>query len=122
MRKSQCGDPNVNCVHGNSENQKRDKEKIDKLFAEIAELSKSVACENPKEWDFIAIGSKACGGPTGFIAYSTKIDVTYYLAKVKEHEIAEKKYNLKWGIISDCAIIAPPVAIVCNKGEAELIY
>ena len=122
IRKPQCGDPNINCVFGNSATQKMDNEKLDRLYAEIIRLSKSRICKNPKEWDFIGVGSKACGGPAEYIAYSTKIDTICFLAKVKEHQIAEKKYNIKWGIYSDCAIVKAPTGITCSSGNVELIY
>jgi hypothetical protein len=45
---------------------------------------------------FTSIGSKACGGPTGFVAYSLKLNTTEFLDKVKKYTII-KKFNTKWG-------------------------
>ena len=114
-----CGDPNVNCIN---DQQQKELKILNKMLSEIQKTAVSIPCKNPEEWDFTAVGSKACGGPTGYIAYSTKINVSNFLTKVKEHKLAEKKYNIKWGVNSDCNAIPEPSGINCNNGKAELIY
>jgi hypothetical protein len=42
------------------------------------------------DWAFTSIGSKACGGPTGFVAYSLKLNTTEFLTKLKIHKLSEK--------------------------------
>src|SRR5699024_8797860 len=74
------------------------------------------------EWNFSSFGSKACGGPVGFIAYSTKIDVELFLEKVEKHKIEQKKFNEKWGIISDCSVPPEPTGVICKDGEPSFIY
>jgi hypothetical protein len=55
----------------------------------------SVNNENPADWNFTPIGSKACGGPTGFIAYSLKLNTTDFLDKVEKYT-PKKEFNNKW--------------------------
>ncbi|WP_010178873.1 DUF6970 domain-containing protein [Aquimarina agarilytica] len=102
--------------------QGEEREVLNKMLAELKEISESVVCENATEWDFTAVGSKACGGPNGFIAYSTKIDVKDFLAKVAKYTKAEDDFNKKWGVVSTCDVLVPPSTIVCNDGKAILVF
>lgn len=92
------------------------------LYNELYNLAYSEACSNVSDWTFTAFGSKACGGPQGYIAYSTKIDVASFLQKIEAYSDAEKAFNLKWGIVSDCAIANAPTSIECQNGFPTLIY
>jgi hypothetical protein len=47
---------------------------FDQLWAEINQLATSQNCTNASDWKFTPIGSKPCGGPMSYIAYSRKID------------------------------------------------
>ena len=53
------------------------------MFEEIETLAKSVVCENSDEWNFVSFGSKACGGPQGYIAYSGQINVENFFSDGK---------------------------------------
>ncbi|MEN8139573.1 MAG: hypothetical protein ABFR62_14220 [Bacteroidota bacterium] len=95
---------------------------LEERYAEILTLSQSVNCDNPDDWTFTAIGSKACGGPANYIAYSKKIDTTAFLNLVEEFTLAQAIYNVKWGIMSDCTVTPKPVGVDCKDGKAILIY
>jgi hypothetical protein len=45
-----------------------------------------------------SIGSKACGGPTGFVAYS-KLNTTEFLTKLKNTQIIRKN-SIRNGVIT----------------------
>ena len=47
---------------------------LQEMLSEIEDLAASEDCEDASEWTFTAYGSKACGCPIGYIAYSTNID------------------------------------------------
>ncbi len=91
-------------------------------FDEILKISESVKCEGGNDWKFTAIGSKACGGPSGYIAYSKSIDEAAFLQKVESYTAAVKTFNEKWGATSDCSLVTPPSAVGCEDGKAVLIY
>ena len=93
-----------------------------KLFDEISVLSYSISCTNSNDWTFTSYGRKACGGPKGYIAYSTQIDTVDFLQKIATYSQAEKDYNFKWGIISDCAIPNEPKSVTCKNGFPTLNY
>ncbi|SDS50525.1 hypothetical protein SAMN05216503_3276 [Polaribacter sp. KT25b] len=92
------------------------------LFNEIQNLSYSISCSDAADWNFVAYGSKACGGPKGYIAYSSKIDTTAFLQKIETYTQTEKDFNIKWGVISDCSITNPPTSVECQNGFPKLIY
>jgi len=95
---------------------------LDTLLAEIKEIAESVECQNANEWKFTAIGSKACGGPTGYIAYSEKIDETEFLELVDAYTKAMNDFNIKWGIFSTCDVEPAPKSVSCVDGKAVLNY
>jgi len=95
---------------------------LEKLLEEIKEIAENEVCENADEWKFTAIGSKACGGPTGFIAYSKKVDVADFLEKVENYTSAQNEFNIKWGIFSTCDVEPEPKGVSCVDGKAVLNY
>ena len=102
--------------------QEADHQNLMDLFNEISSLAYSESCNNSNDWTFTAYGSKACGGPQGFIPYATKIDVATFLQKVEEYNAAEDAFNKKWGIVSTCDILPQPKAVVCENGYPTLKY
>jgi len=88
------------------------------MFAEIKATAESIVCENAEDWKFTPYGSKACGGPQGYIAYSTQIDETTFLESVAVYAQAEAEFNIKWGIVSTCELELPPLNIICVDGKA----
>lgn len=92
------------------------------LFDEIYSLSISISCNNSSDWSFTAYGTKACGGPQGYIAYSNQLNTVEFLQKVTEYTEAENQYNIKWGIVSTCDAIPVPVDVECVNGYPVLKY
>lgn len=99
-----------------------DEQLLEQLHKEIEALSKSVTCTEADEWKFVAIGSKACGGPTSYIAYSTKINEEQFLEKVSYFTEQQAKFNTKWGIFSTCDLPAEPSGVTCADGKPVFVY
>lgn len=95
---------------------------LDQKRAEIESLATSVVCNDSFGWAYTGIGGKACGRPTGYIAYSTSINVEEFLQKVEEFKIAEDDFNKKGNIRSDCSVPPQPIGINCENGLAVLIF
>lgn len=110
------------CSVNSESTQKQEAEQLNQLFSEIKSMAFEVDCEESSEWTFSSFGSKSCGGPVGYLAYSAKIDTALFLKKIEEHKIAQEKFNDKWGIISDCSIPPEPTGVLCKNGEASFIY
>ncbi|GGD71055.1 hypothetical protein GCM10011514_38930 [Emticicia aquatilis] len=109
-------------VIGDKTSKDEDNAVLTQLFKEIESLSNSKTCDNAGQWLFTPIGAKACGGPSGYIAYSSQIDVACFLKKVEHYTAQTKKYNTKHGIISDCMISPSPKNVSCENGKPVLVY
>ncbi|MFC6266149.1 hypothetical protein [Flavobacterium panici] len=99
----------------------KEEQDLEKLYNEIIALSDiNKPCTG--DWDFTAIGSKACGGPEKYIPYSLKINTTDFLAKVNYYSIMQESFNHKWKVISFCDIPNRPKSVECVNGKATLMY
>jgi endo-alpha-1,4-polygalactosaminidase (GH114 family) len=112
----------ISCCNDNWSTQEQDAQSLEKMRVEILSLSTSNQCENAADWAFTSIGSKACGGPTGFIAYSLKLKTTEFLDKIEKYTNYQKEFNTKWGIISTCDVPPYPTSIECVNGKVRLVY
>jgi len=99
-----------------------DEKKLKELYADIQKMAQQFNCENANDWEFSPIGSKACGGPTGFIAYSTKMDTAVFLQKVRSYTAEQAAFNKKWGVSSDCSLVNPPKGVACEDGKPKFTY
>lgn len=114
----------VSCSNDDDAAKNQEQRNLNKMYQEIitASLVNSQPCTDQKEWTFTAIGSKPCGGANGYIAFSTKINKTEFLAKVKTYTEAEAAFNTKWNVISTCDIVSPPAGVECIDGKPKLFY
>ncbi|MGV3762563.1 hypothetical protein [Parapedobacter sp.] len=94
-----------------------DEGKLRELREKIDTLSLMYPCGDASEWRFTAIGAKACGGPTGYVPYSTRLDTAAFLKMVKTYTALQDAYNREYGIASDCAYVTPPSEVVCEEGK-----
>ena len=106
----------------NASNQEDDLAELQELKTKITAMAKNKSCEESSQWDFIALGNKACGGPKEYIAYSKNIEVSKFLNLVDQYTKAEKAYNQKWKIGSDCSVTQQPSAVVCVDGNPTFEY
>lgn len=95
-------------------------EEIEELYNEIVALSESVPCTNSAEWKFTPMGSKACGGPTQYIAYHQSIE-TDFLDLVSQYTQLQAAYNEKYNIVSDCSLLVAPRNVICEGGKPVFI-
>lgn len=100
----------------------QDDEKVQmkNLIKEIDSIIGNENCTDASKWKFTAIGSKACGGPSSYIAYPAKLEEEI-LPKVTQFTSMQSAFNTKYGLMSDCAMVMPPVEIRCENGKAILI-
>lgn len=112
------------CNNDDSNSQEEETQNLTKMYEEIisASMVNSTPCTNSAEWSFTAIGSKACGGPTAYIAYSLKINTSEFLKKVENYTNTQEAYNKKWNVVSTCEMMMPPNAVDCVDGKPALIY
>lgn len=97
-------------------------EDLEGQFEALVALSESATCEDSSEWRFAGIGAKPCGGPTGYIAYATRIDTVDFLRRLETYNEAVRAKNELEGLISDCALEPVPIGVQCKDGMPILIY
>jgi hypothetical protein len=92
-----------------------DDQKLEQLGKEIQEFAKNKACSNGDDCKVMAMGSKACGGPTSYIIYAlSKTDEKQLADKVKQYTDFQKELNIKYNRTSDCLFLAPPTVDCLN--------
>lgn len=95
---------------------------LERLHHEIDSLASSYPCDDAAEWRFTAVGEKPCGGPAGYVAYSTELDTAVFLHKVEIYTQRQRSYNAKWNVVSDCLFLTPPSRVVCQDRKAKLVW
>ncbi|WP_426475101.1 hypothetical protein [Chryseobacterium balustinum] len=100
---------------------KYDEANLDKLKSIIESEIAKEKCTSASDWAFAPMGSKACGGPVSYIAYPKKLE-TSILRKIENYTQTMSEFNKKYGITSDCMMIAEPSGIRCQGEKAVLIY
>lgn len=103
-------------------NQDKDQQELAQLFNQIKGIAESSTCGQNQELKYIAIGSKACGGPTAYLGYSSSINVSEFENMVAKYAELQQDYNKKWNIMSDCMALTPPKSVTCENGKPKLIY
>lgn len=110
------------CTNNTEASKEEDLAELTVLQEEIELLVNSGVCAENSSCNYLAFGSKACGGPKGFLVFSTSIDVALLQQKVATYNALENAYNQKWGIISDCSVPIPPVDVTCIAGKCTAVY
>jgi len=95
---------------------------LDQLWTEINQMATSQNCTNSNDWTFTPVGSKPCGGPMAYIAYSRKIDEKKFLELVQNYTTLQADFNKRTGASSDCALVARPSGVICENSKAVLVY
>ncbi|UUZ56385.1 hypothetical protein LP419_14955 [Massilia sp. H-1] len=75
------------------------------------------ACDTSAQCKTIAVGHKACGGPEGYLAYSTKTGDAAKVAKLAaDYNTERKNQTAKSGMMSTCSVVLDPGA-TCSAGR-----
>ena len=113
----------VGCsLEESTKNQDSDLKALTNLGNEINVLVESSVCTDETECAFIAFGTKPCGGPWGYLVYSNSIDTDDLIAKVERFNQMQNTYNLRYNITSDCSVVLPPDALICEDNKCKAVY
>lgn len=90
------------------------------LLARIRTLAASASCTEASQCKSVAIGARACGGPEGYLAYSTTLtNPAQLLALVLHHAEQQRAKVASAGLLSTCAMLSDPGA-TCLAGTCQL--
>jgi len=110
------------CTNNTEFTKEEDLAELAALQEEIELMVDSGVCSESSDCEYIAFGSKACGGPKTYLVFSTSINVELLQQKVITYNALENSFNKRWGIISDCSVVMPPTSIQCVNGKCTAIY
>lgn len=102
--------------------QERDREQLSDMLKDIHGIVDTVECVDGSQWEFTAVGSKACGGPQSYLAYPLSIDTAEFMDQVRRYTQAEQEYNVTYKITSTCDVVAAPTDVTCEDGKPKLVY
>lgn len=86
-------------------------------LTQIKDLVAEAGCTENSQCSYMAYGSKACGGPQGYLVFSSEVDKEKLKNLVATYTAAEAAYNEQNGIVSDCSVVTPPQTIGCVDGN-----
>lgn len=91
-----------------------------RLGRELRELVGPAACSADTQCRSLAVGAKACGGPAGYLAWSTEgTDATRLAELAARQAQAQRRENEASGTRSNCAMVTEPGA-ACVAGRCRL--
>ena len=96
--------------------EKVSQETLNSLRADISAIEKNNECDSNTQCKVIAAGSRACGGPSHYMLYSTKT-TTDETAKAVADKLTkyESLYNAQTGMQSICAMLTKPATQCINN-------
>lgn len=110
------------CTNNSDTTKEEELSELNSLQNEIELLIDESVCTENSECEFIAFGSKPCGGPWSYLVFSTNIDTELLLNKVAIYNEKENAFNIKWDVVSDCMYVLPPSNTECVDGKCKAIY
>lgn len=96
-------------------------EELTQKKTEITNYIATFPCEESIGCDFIAFGSKPCGGPWEYLVFSNAVDQNYLTEQVLMYNEMQHQYNIQSGAVSDCAFVNPPTNVGCIDGVCGII-
>lgn len=96
-------------------------EELQREKQSIKDYIATFTCDATLGCDYIAFGSKPCGGPWEYLVYSNAIDSEYLTNRVNNYNLIELNYNNQYNINSDCAVVNPPTNVGCLNGICAVI-
>jgi len=105
-----------------TDQQDLDLKRLEDLSNEIIALVDSSVCNDESECDFVAFGSKPCGGPWGYLVFSNSIDTDELMEKVDRFNQLQNSYNIRYNIVSDCSVVMPPTSLICEDNKCKGVY
>ena len=92
------------------------------LMREIALEIGDAACDTDAQCRTLGVGSKACGGPEGYVAWSSKVNGkgTRLSELAAAHSNARQAENERSGLRSNCSVTPDPGAVCRPRAQDGL--
>ena len=91
-----------------------------RLWQQIQSANADTACDGDSQCHSLGVGSKACGGPERYLAWSSKrSDGAALQALAQRHSAARRADDARAAMMSTCSVVSDPGA-VCRAGRCVL--
>ncbi|MYM70279.1 hypothetical protein GTP45_26240 [Pseudoduganella sp. FT55W] len=90
------------------------------LWQRVLAANSDLRCDDNSQCHSLGVGSKACGGPEHYLAWSSKnSDGAELKARVQQHAEARRADDKRLGMMSTCSVVSDPGAR-CNAGQCVI--
>lgn len=94
--------------------------KTEALWKKILAANADTSCDTQSQCHTIGVGSKACGGPERYMAWSSKnSDGAALKALVAQHTAARRADDEREQMMSTCSLVSDPGAS-CRAGQCTI--
>jgi hypothetical protein len=109
----------VSCSNNNNSSDEITQEKLAQRKQEIMNYINSFECTG--SCNYIAFGSKPCGGPREYLVFSSAVDFFVLDDLVTEYNELDNLFNIQTGAVSDCMVVSPPTNVDCINGDCVVV-
>lgn len=88
---------------------------------EILNYIATFNCTESGGCNYLAFGSKACGGPKEYLVFPNTVNFDFLNTKVSEYNALENQYNVQTNAVSDCAMVQAPNTVGCINNLCSII-
>ena len=90
------------------------------IQSDIEGMVADKSCNGAGDCKVLAYGKKACGGPSTYVIYGSNVDEALLEKKSNEYTALQDEVNRRFGLISDCSIMAVP-EVTCVDGKCIIV-
>ena len=113
----------ISCADDHAElTREQELQRLKEQWSKIVSMAMNTSCTDSSGWAFTFYGSGGCGGPGGYIIYSTQIDLTLFFKEVETYTREEKEFNNKWPGGGGCIVPPTPTGVKCENGVPVFTY
>ena len=109
------------CTDSNESSADITSAQLDAKKQEIQNYINSFRCSESVGCNFIAFGTKPCGGPYTYLLFSNSVDVIKLQEMVANYNEMNRLYNIQTNAVSDCMYALPPAEVKCVNGVCTII-
>ena len=111
----------INCTSKQSDSDSITLEQLDAKKTAIENYINTFSCSESLGCNYIAFGSKPCGGPRTYLVFSNTINLPQLQTMVTEYNEMDHLRNIQTNAVSDCSVPLPPNEIGCVNGVCTII-
>lgn len=109
----------ISCTNNDSSSDEITQEQLVQKKQEILNYINSFECTG--SCNYIAFGSKPCGGPREYLVFPSTVDFFVINDLVTEYNEMDNLFNIQTGAVSDCMLVTPPTNLDCVNGDCVIL-